>query len=199
MSQPAAVFNMNNSTPTPESRRENMDDSPPLARKHTCRHIGHVICSPGSPPFIFCPSPTTPGNGWVTWFSQSLVLTPSSVCGATLIASARRGEASCPALLHYAAFRCVLLPQGSRFLCYQNDDACQKHQPRLHYKLCVCSCTHTSYFTFIDRMRKNEQEGQSRENYAFIYCHSSSPGMVNWGPVMERCPVHNNNNTYARI
>lgn len=90
---------------------------------------------------------TTPGNGWLTWFSQSLVLTQPSVCVVILIASAQRGETLCPAPLHYAALHCVPLPHGCRLMCYQNDDACQKYWPKLHNKLlqqcvsqCVCLC-----------------------------------------------------------
>ena len=139
---------------------------------------------------------TTPGNGWLTWFSQSLVLTQPSVCVVILIASAQRGETLCPAPLHYAALHCVPLPHGSRLMCYQNDDACQKYWPKLHNKLlqqrvcvCVCVCvrarrcslfrsirnadrnhragTRCQICGFIDAKKKNEQERQGSEGNYF--------------------------------
>lgn len=74
----------------------------------------------------------TQGNGSLTWFSQSPVLTQPSVCMVILIAWAQCEETLCPALLHYTDLHCVPLPHGSRLMCYENDDASMKYLPKLN-------------------------------------------------------------------
>lgn len=83
------------------------------------------------------------GNGWITWFSQSL--SDTAIC--------LRRHINCfgfSAGKHCVLLRSIMLPyivfplpRGSRLLLrYQNDDACQKRRPKLHnecFSQCVCT------------------------------------------------------------
>lgn len=112
---------------------------------------------------------TTHRNGWLTWFSQSLVLTQPSVYVVILIASARCEETLCPALPHYATSHHV--PHRSRLLCYQIEDARQKCKPKdeqcvlLQHCLHVCVCARVQVFA-CQNCQKCWQQSKSRNTVA---------------------------------
>lgn len=90
-----------------------------------------------------------------------------------LIASVQCRETLCPAPLHYAALHCVPLPHGSRSLCYQNDDACHKYQPKLNNELlqqclCVCVCASVHFPEASERLTGMAEQKHCGTSFRFL-------------------------------